>query len=85
MTLHRGQAVRVHFGSGVVDGEIIEIREEPTGARRVVINSVDEGVELDTDATRVQPVDMVCPACNASWDRKHAYRCPECRVDLVDD
>lgn len=84
MGLRRGQTVRARFGSGVVEGEVIEVRDEPTGDRRVVIRPADEDVEVDTDADRVRPADRVCPACEAAWERAHAYRCPECGVDLVE-
>lgn len=83
MNLRPGQEVRAHFGSGVVEGEVVEVREEPTGDRRIVIRPADEDIEVDTDADRVTPADHVCPACDATLDRTHAYRCPECGVDLV--
>lgn len=84
MTLRRGQAVRARFGSGVVEGEVVEVREEPTGDLRVIIRPDGEDVEVDTAADRVRPADRVCPTCDAAWERDHAYRCPECGADLVD-
>lgn len=83
-SLRRGQAVRARFGSGVIEGEVIEVRREPAGGRRVVIGLADEDVEVDTDAQRVRPVDRVCPVCDAVLEREHTYRCPECRADLVE-
>lgn len=82
--LRRGQVVRARFGAGVVEGKVIEVREEPTGARRVIIDPVGEDVELDTAAARVERVDRICPACEAAWERAHSYRCPACGTDLVE-
>lgn len=77
-----GQTVRARFGSGVVAGEVREVREEPTGDRRIVIDPFDEDVEVDTDADRVEHA-RACPSCGAVVDRGQSYRCPSCGADLV--
>ena len=79
--LHEGQRVRAHYRGGVVEGEVVELRRT-AGATRVVLD-VDGETELDTDASRVEPVGARCPRCRAALSRRQAYRCGECGADLV--
>jgi len=79
--LHEGQRVRAHYRGGVVEGEIVELRRA-AGATRVVLD-VDGETELDTDASRVEPVGDRCPRCRAPLPRRQVYRCRECGADLV--
>ena len=54
---------------------------------RVVLSPYGGDVELDTDASRIEPLDpgRVCPSCHTVWERREAYRCPDCGADLVSD
>jgi Zn finger protein HypA/HybF involved in hydrogenase expression len=85
--LREGMTARARYGERAVVGEIVEVREETPEVTRVVLSPVAGDVELDTDAQRVEPVDAerVCPRCGAVWERREAYRCPECGADLVSD
>ena len=85
--LREGVTARASYGERSVVGEVIEVREEIPGVTRVVLSPRDGDIELDTDARRVEPVDpgLICPTCNAVRERREAYRCPECGVDLISD
>ena len=85
--LREGMTARARYGDRAVVGEVTEIREETPKVTRVVLRPYGEDVELDTDAERVEPVDAerVCPRCHAVWERREAYRCPDCGADLVSD
>ena len=85
--LLEGMTAYARYGDSAVDGEVIEVREETPEVTRVVLSPDGEDVELDTDAERVEAVDpdRVCPSCRAVWERREAYRCPDCGADLVSD
>jgi Zn finger protein HypA/HybF involved in hydrogenase expression len=85
--LCEGATARARYGERAVVGEIVEVREETPEVTRVVLSPYGEDVELDTDAERVEPVDptLVCPRCHAVWERREAYRCPDCGADLVSE
>ena len=80
--LHEGQRVRARYRGGAVEGEIVEVRRAGDATR--VVLDVDGETELDTDASRVEPLGPHCPRCRASLSRRHAYRCGECGADLVE-
>lgn len=86
-TLREGATARARYGDRTVVGEVIEVREETPAVTRVVLSPRGGDVELDTDARRVELVDpgTVCPTCHAVWERREAYRCPDCGADLVAD
>lgn len=86
-TLREGTTVRARYGERAVVGDVIEVREETPGVVRVVLRPHEGDIELDTDASRVDPVDpdRVCPTCAAVRERREAYRCPDCGTDLVSD
>jgi hypothetical protein len=85
--LREGATARARYGERAVVGEVIEVREETPEVTRVVLSPHGEDVEIDTDAERVEAVDpdRVCPSCRAVWERREAYRCPDCGADLVSD
>jgi Zn finger protein HypA/HybF involved in hydrogenase expression len=85
--LREGSTARARYGERAVVGEVIEVREETPEVTRVVLSPYGEDVELDTDAERVEPVDAerVCPRCHTVWERRQAYRCPDCGADLVSE
>ena len=85
--LCEGATARARYGERAVVGEIVEVREETPDVTRVVLSPAGGDVELDTDAERVEPVDptRVCPTCRAVWERREAYRCPDCGADLVSE
>lgn len=79
-----GRRVRVRFGGEVVEGVVVEVRDEPGGRRRVVVAPDGEDVELDVDERRVDVAGTDrCPACDANLADAPAYRCPDCGLDLV--
>ncbi|MFC7226326.1 hypothetical protein N0B31_02845 [Salinirubellus salinus] len=79
--LHEGQRVRARYRGGAVEGEVLEVRRAGDATR--VVLDVDGEAELDTDASRVEPVGPRCPRCEASLPRRRAYRCGACGADLV--
>lgn len=83
--LREGMIARARYRGGAVIGEVIEVREETPEVTRVVLSPCGGDVELDTDAKRVEPLDpdRICPSCHAVWERREAYRCPDCGADLV--
>lgn len=83
--LSEGCAAVAHFGGGVVEGRVVEVRREAPGVTRVVIRPFGGGVEVDTDASRVEIKSRArfCPSCDAEWETRPTYRCPECGADLV--
>jgi hypothetical protein len=85
--IREGTTARARYGERSVVGEVIEVREETPGVTRVVLSPREGDIELDTDASRVDPVapDRICPTCSAVWERREAYRCPDCGADLVSD
>jgi hypothetical protein len=79
--LREGQRVRARYRGGAVEGEVLEVRRAGEATR--VVLDVDGETELDTDASRVEPVGPRCPRCEASLPRQRAYRCGACGADLV--
>jgi hypothetical protein len=80
-----GRIARARFGEGILEGRIVEVREEPTGDVRVVLKPFGDDCEVDTAAERVALRDPTteCPACGVVWPEQPAYRCPDCGTDLV--